>query len=137
MSSSIHSRLKTLLAAAMVAAGMAMPAWADIVYGCFTVVPYSVNWHVKCTLDGFTDAVDFAIDDNKNNGYRVRACLAFSGEATGEVTGEVSEEIEITVTPVEGKTNEWTFAMPAADVEVEVEYVVPTDLSTVTEAYTA
>ena len=48
---------KTLLAAAMVAAGMAMPAWADIVYGCFTVVPYSVNWHVKCTLDGFTGAL--------------------------------------------------------------------------------
>ena len=75
----------------------------------------------------------FWFNENKINGYRVRACLAFSGDATDEVddttgevgdtTGEVTEEIEITVTPVEGKTNEWTFQMPDGDVKVEVAYL--------------
>jgi len=67
---SIHSRLKNLLAAVTVAMGMAVPAWADIVSNCFRVVNYSVCWHVECTLDGFTNALDMAIDDNANNGFR-------------------------------------------------------------------
>ena len=105
MSSSIHSRLKTLLAAAMVAAGMAMPAWADIVYGCFTVVPYSVNWHVKCTLDGFTDAVDFAIDDNKNNGWRVvdHGSRRFGGLSAVEYGEVVNGEVVNAETFIEAK----------------------------------
>ena len=44
---------------------------ADIVSNCFNVVSYGVNWHVECTLDGFTNALDIAIDDNANNGFRV------------------------------------------------------------------
>ena len=44
---------------------------ADIVSNCFKVVNYTVCWHVECTLDGFTDALDLAIDDNVNNGFRV------------------------------------------------------------------
>ena len=63
-----HSRLKTVLAAAFAAVGMAMSARADIVSNCFRVVDYSVCWHVECTLDGFTNALDIAIDDNANNG---------------------------------------------------------------------
>lgn len=66
----IHSRLKALLAAATVAVGVAMSAQADIVSNCFRVVSYGVNWHVECTLDGFTNALDIAIDDNANNGFR-------------------------------------------------------------------
>lgn len=31
-------------------------------------------------------------------------------------------EEEVTVTPVQGETNQWTFTMPASDVELEVEY---------------
>ena len=74
----------------MVVVGLAMSASADIVYDCFTVVPYSVNWHVECTLDGFMDAVDFAIDDNVNNGWRVgdhgsRGLAYLSAVESGEV----------------------------------------------------
>ena len=58
-----------ILAAAFVAVGMAMPARADIVSNCFRVVNYSVCWHVECTLDGYSDAVDIAIDDNVHNGW--------------------------------------------------------------------
>ena len=54
----------------MVVAGMAMSASADIVSNCFRVVNYSVCWHVECTLDGFTNALDIAIDDNAHNGFR-------------------------------------------------------------------
>ena len=43
---------------------------ADIVSNCFRVVNYSPCWHVECTLDGFTDALDIAIDDNTHNGWR-------------------------------------------------------------------
>lgn len=43
---------------------------ADIVSNCFKVVSYGVNWHVECTLEGFTNALDIAIDDNTHNGFR-------------------------------------------------------------------
>ncbi len=76
-------------------------------------------------------------NDNKNNGYRVRACLAFSGDATDEVDDATEEVGEITVTPVEGKTNEWTFVMPAADVEVEVEYFTQEEVDSIAAAKAA
>lgn len=69
MKRTLHS-LVTAFAAIVVAAWMASSALADIVYDCFKVVNYSVNWHIECTLDGFTDAVDIAIDDNAYNGWR-------------------------------------------------------------------
>ena len=43
---------------------------ADIVSNCFRVVNYSPCWHVECTLDGFTNALYIAIDDNAHNGFR-------------------------------------------------------------------
>ena len=70
MNHSIYSRLKTILATALAVAGMAMSVRADIVSNCFRVVNYSVCWHVECTLDGFKNALDIAIDDNANNGFR-------------------------------------------------------------------
>ena len=60
-----------MLFAAIVAAGAGMYCRADVVSNCFKVVNYSVCWHVECTLDGFTNALDLAIDDNANNGFRV------------------------------------------------------------------
>ena len=65
-----QSRLKAIAAAIVVAAGMCLSSRADIVSNCFQVVNYSVCWHVECTLDGFTNALDIAIDDNANNGFR-------------------------------------------------------------------
>ena len=90
MNRSVHIRLKTVLAAAMVAVGMAMSARADIVSNCFKVVDYSVCWHVECTLDGFTNALDIAIDDNANNGFRAgdhgsQAYAYFAAVESGEV----------------------------------------------------
>ncbi len=38
----------------------------------------------------------------------------------------------ITPTPVEGQTNEWTFQMPEYDVELQVEYYTPCDLTLAT-----
>ena len=55
---------------AIVAAGVGLHCRADVVSNCFKVVNYTVNWHVECTLDGFTDALDIAIDDNTHNGWR-------------------------------------------------------------------
>ena len=49
----------------------------------------------------------------KEDSDSVRPVLGFGGEATEEIT----------VTPVEGKTNEWTFQMPDGDVKVEVAYL--------------
>ena len=76
-------RIRTVLLAALIATGMGMHARADIVYDCFKVVSYSVNWHIECTLDGFANAVDISIDDNVQNGWRAGdhgcrgyACLA-------------------------------------------------------------
>ena len=74
----------------MVAVGMAMSARADIVSNCFRVVDYSVCWHVECTLDGFTNALDIAIDDNANNGFRAgdhgsQAYAYFAAVESGEV----------------------------------------------------
>ena len=90
MNCTAHSRLKTVLAAAFVAVGMAMSAWADIVSNCFKVVNYSVCWHVECTLDGFTNALDIAIDDNVHNGWRAgdhgsRGFAYLSAVESGEV----------------------------------------------------
>ena len=59
-----------MLLAAFVAAGAVAHCRADTVYDCFKVVPYGVNWHIECTLDGFTKAVDIAIDDNAHDGWR-------------------------------------------------------------------
>ena len=63
---------------------------ADIVSNCFKVVSYGVNWHVECTLDGYSDAVDIAIDDNVHNGWRAldhgsRGFAYLSGVESGEV----------------------------------------------------
>jgi hypothetical protein len=60
-----------VILAAIVAAGAGLHCRADVVSNCFKVVNYSVCWHVECTLDGFTNALDIAIDDNANNGFRV------------------------------------------------------------------
>ena len=65
-----QSRLRAFLLAAIIAAGAGLHCRADIVSNCFKVVNYTVNWHVECTLDGFTDALDIAIDDNTHNGWR-------------------------------------------------------------------
>ena len=65
-----QSRLRAFLLAAIVAAGVGLCARADVVSNCFRVVNYSVCWHVECTLDGFTDALDIVIDDNARNGFR-------------------------------------------------------------------
>ena len=65
-----QSRLRAFLLAAIVAAGAGLHCRADVVSNCFKVVNYTVNWHVECTLDGFTDALDIAIDDNTHNGWR-------------------------------------------------------------------
>ena len=63
-------RPRAALFATIVAAWTGTCALADTVYDCFKVVPYSgVGWHVECTLDGFTSAVDIAIDDNVRNGW--------------------------------------------------------------------
>ena len=51
-----QSRLRAFLLAAIVAAGAGLHCRADVVSNCFKVVNYTVNWHVECTLDGFTDA---------------------------------------------------------------------------------
>ena len=64
-------RLRAVMLAALVAAGAGLCSRADVVSNCFKVVNYSVCWHVECTLDGFTNALDIAIDDNANNGFRV------------------------------------------------------------------
>ena len=69
MKCAVHNRIRAILIAALVAAGAVTHICADIVYDCFKVVSYSVNWHIECTLDGFTDAVDIAIDDNVQNGW--------------------------------------------------------------------
>ena len=69
MKCTVHNRIRAILIAALVAAGAVTHTCADIVYDCFKVVSYSVNWHIECTLDGFTDAVDIAIDDNVQNGW--------------------------------------------------------------------
>ena len=66
-----QSRLRVVMFAAIVAAGAGLHCRADVVSNCFKVVNYSVCWHVECTLDGFTNALDLAIDDNANNGFRV------------------------------------------------------------------
>ena len=60
-----HYLLKSVSIIAL-ALGMAMSARADIVSNCFKVVSYGVNWHVECTLDGYSDAVDIAIDDKEH-----------------------------------------------------------------------
>ena len=69
MKCAVHNSIRAILIAALVAAGAVTHTCADIVYDCFKVVSYSVNWHIECTLDGFTDAVDIAIDDNVQNGW--------------------------------------------------------------------
>jgi hypothetical protein len=69
-----QSRLRAFLLAAIVAAGAGLHCRADVVSNCFKVVNYTVNWHVECTLDGFTDALDIAIDDNTHCGARDRPC---------------------------------------------------------------
>ena len=66
----VSNSFKAMLLAVFVAAGAVAHCRADAVYDCFKVVPYGVNWHVECTLDGFTKAVDIAIDDNAHNGWR-------------------------------------------------------------------
>ena len=62
--------IRAFLVAMTVAAGAVLCAQADIVSNCFKVVNYSANWHVECTLDGFANALDIAIDDNAHNGFR-------------------------------------------------------------------
>ena len=62
--------IKARLSAVFVLAGMAVSTQADTVYDCFKVVSYDQNWHVECTLDGFSNSVDIAIDDNVYNGWR-------------------------------------------------------------------
>jgi len=65
-----QSRLRAFLLAAIVAAWAGLHCRADIVSNCFKVVDYSVCWHVECTLEGFANALDIAIDDNAHNGWR-------------------------------------------------------------------
>ena len=65
-----QSRLRAFLLAAIIAAGVALHSQADIVSNCIKVVNYSPCWHVECTLEGFTNALDIAIDDNAHNGFR-------------------------------------------------------------------
>ncbi len=65
-----QSRLRAAILAAIVAAGAGLCARADTVYDCFEVTLYSPSWHVKSTLDGFTDRIDIAIDDNVHNGWK-------------------------------------------------------------------
>ncbi|MBQ4198506.1 MAG: leucine-rich repeat protein [Kiritimatiellae bacterium] len=57
--------------------------------------------------------------------YNVRPVLGFEGEATAEIA----------VTPVDGKPNEWTFQMPAGDVEVEVAYLAVATFEVEGETY--
>ena len=64
-----QSRFRAFILAAIVAAGAAIPCFADTVYDCFEVKLYRPSWHVKSTLDGFTDKIDIAIDDNLHNGW--------------------------------------------------------------------
>ena len=83
-----HLSLKAICLAAL-AAGMAASAKADIVSNCFRVVSYWANWHVECTLDGFTNAVDIAIDDNAYDGFRAidhgcRGIAYFAAVESGE-----------------------------------------------------
>ena len=59
-----------MILAAIVAVGAGLHCQANIVSNCFRVVNYSVCWHVECTLEGFTNALDIAIDDNAHNGFR-------------------------------------------------------------------
>ena len=61
--------MRSVLCLFLVAAGMTTPCLADTVYDCFEVTLYSPSWHVKSTLDGFTDRIDIAIDDNMHNGW--------------------------------------------------------------------
>ncbi|MGN0545075.1 MAG: leucine-rich repeat domain-containing protein [Acutalibacteraceae bacterium] len=61
--------LRAFLLAAIVAAGAVASCLADTVYDCFEVTLYSPSWHVQSTLDGFTDRIDIAIDDNEPNGW--------------------------------------------------------------------
>ena len=44
------------------------------------------------------------------------------------VGGAWAQTDEITVTPVSGQTNKWTFTMPASDVELQVEYYAESNL---------
>lgn len=62
-----RARVRSVLRVFLVAAGLAMPCFADTVYDCFEVKLYSPSWHVKSTLNGFTDKIDIAIDDNVHN----------------------------------------------------------------------
>ena len=68
MKRSRHVSLKAVFLAVF-AVGAVLSSRADIVSNCFKVVNYSVWWHVECTLDGFTNALDIAIDDNAYNGF--------------------------------------------------------------------
>ena len=65
----VHSRLKTLLAAAMVAVGMAMSAWAEVVSGAenWTIEPGTIP-HI---IYDRNRAINFAIDKYGTNGWEV------------------------------------------------------------------
>ena len=43
---------RAFILAAIVAAGAGLHCRADIVSDCFSVVTYSANWHIECTLPG-------------------------------------------------------------------------------------
>ena len=84
-----QSRLRAVILAAIVAAGAGLHCRADVVSNCFKVVNYSVCWHVECTLDGFTNALDIAVDDNTHNGFRAfdhgsRAFAYYAAVESGE-----------------------------------------------------
>ena len=90
-----QSRLRAFLLAAIVAAGAGLCAQADIVSNCFSVVTYSANWHVECTLPEFANALDIAVDDNTHNGFRAfdhgsRAFAYYAAVESGETIDAVT-----------------------------------------------
>jgi len=65
----VHSRLKTLLAAAIVAVGMSMSAWAEVVSGAenWTIEPGTIPHIIYDRNRG----VNFAVDKYGSNGWEV------------------------------------------------------------------
>ena len=96
--------------------------------------------NVTCGIDANNQFITVSAPFDGTATVTGRYCDAITGsffDYSLEITCPQAASDEIEVTPVTGKTNEWTFQMPASNVEVEVEYFSETEAANITAAIAA
>ena len=88
-----------------------------------TQSPYIYPTYTATLKDGTEDADNWTITPSEGLSESNTVTVAYAGENKVKSVKAKNGTDAIAVTPVTGKTNEWTFQMPDGDVEVEVAYL--------------